>query len=179
MKTSEASCLYMWDSAITLAADGMAPDGTLSAQTWLSIKPELFYQSRQGFCIFWIRFRRSDNYFQHGGREISQHLFSVRNCSPAQSYMILNTPRRITKFNILWHPVIHGTFYHNFGLFELFTCQCFELEYQSPRDQSHKFHHAPVLYSIIHHIATEMCTLLFHSGVLRDMGRVTLCRAEM
>ena len=53
--------LYMWDSVITLAADGIASNGLLSAPIWLSIKSGLFCQSCQGYCIFRIRFRRSDN----------------------------------------------------------------------------------------------------------------------
>ena len=39
-------------------------------------------------------------------------------------------------------------------------------------DQFHRSHNAPVPYPTIHHIGTEMCTFLFHCGVLWDMGLV-------
>ena len=40
------------------------------------------------------------------------------------------------------------------------------------KDQIHNSHNAPVPYSTIHHFGTEMCTFLFQSGALWDMGQV-------
>ena len=39
-------------------------------------------------------------------------------------------------------------------------------------DILHKSHNAPVPYPTIHHVGTEICTLLFKSGVFWDMGQV-------
>ena len=47
----------------------------------------------------------------------------------------------------------------------MLMCVCFSV---CPNN----YHNAPVPYLIIHHIGTEMRTLLFQSGALGDMGQV-------